>query len=207
MRRNPLISTKGLHLIRRLHPAFWIGLLLLLSLVVRTRMEHSRVLSLSNEVSDLEQKGIHLAEAARWAWPFGSERSEHLNRALEISLSLQKEKPDAARAVAEEVRASIYSVRTGGPAYPEILSRANSIIVSELARRDQLNEEEREELQKKFDAPIGPNPTAKLMSSLGFALWLLGLGVLIWAQGRRRQWGALMSLTGLALYLGFLPLA
>ena len=98
-------------------------------------------------------------------------------------------------------------MRTGGPAYPEILSRANSIIVSELARRDQLNEEEREDLQKKFDAPIGPNPTAKLMSSLGFALWLLGLGVLIWAQGRRRQWGALVSLTGLALYLGFLPLA
>ena len=31
------------------------------------------------------------------------------------------------RAVAEEVRASIYSVRTGGPAYPEVLSRANSI--------------------------------------------------------------------------------
>lgn len=170
-------------------------------------MEHSRVLTLANETTDVEAKGIYLAEAARWSWPVGSERAGHLNEALNLSLSIQAEQPDKARAIAEEIRASLYAVRTGTPEHPEIMARANAIIVEELARRDGLNEKERADLKAQYDKTIGPNPTASLFSSIGFALWLLGLGIAIWAGKTKRQWGALMSLTGLVCYLGFLPLA
>ncbi len=170
-------------------------------------MEHSRVLSLANEATDVEQKGVYLAEAARWSWPIGSERPDHLNQALELSLSIQSENPDGARAIAEEVRASLYVVRTGAPEHPEIMARANAIIVEELVRKDKLDDKARATPQTQYEKTIGPNPNASLMSSLGFVLWLIGLGMVIWTEQKKRQWGALMSLAGLACYLGFLPLA
>jgi hypothetical protein len=170
-------------------------------------MEHSRVVEKAEEATDLEDKGIYTAEAARWAWPIGSEGSKHLSDALEISKKIQDQNPDGARLVAEEVRASIFSTRTGSPGHPEILAEANALIVASLSKRDALNEKERSSLAKEYAKQIGPDTAKSLLSSIGFLLWIGGLGVAIWAQNRKRQLGLLISLTGLTLYLGFIGLA
>jgi len=182
-------------------------LVFLLAIVMRVRHEKAHGLERVNAASSKAEKAVLLAETARWTLPYGNERAEYLEKALEHANELKTASPEAARAVAEEVRATIYSVRLGFPGNEDILQRANGMIVDLLASRDALSESEKEALAETYRRFDGPEPGATAGSSLGFVCWLSGLWLSAGATRRRRAGGLVLASVGLALFLGFFALA
>tara|TARA_B100000029_G_C17553602_1_gene950958 strand:- start:944 stop:1534 length:591 start_codon:yes stop_codon:yes gene_type:complete len=196
-----------MNIIKKVHPAVWLILGLIVVMLVRTRMEHSRVQGLVANTQDPKTKGILIAESARWAWPLGPEQARLLNKSLSIADTIQTKDPQAAGAIAEEVRATLYATRVNRPIHPDILQRANTLIVQSLKARDQLQEPATKQLENIYAKPIGPKPWAFNLSSLGFLAWLFGLFITIWGKTNHRIAGILCSTLGLIAYLGFLAVA
>ncbi len=182
-------------------------LVLLLAIVIRVRYEKAHCLKRVDSASSRAEKAVLLAETARWTLPYENERAEYLEKALGHANELKTASPEAARAVAEEVRATIYAVRLGFPGNGETLQRANEMIVDLLASRDGLSETEKAALMETYHRFDGPAPGATAGSSLGFVLWLSGLWLSAGGTRRRRTGGLVLASVGLALFLGFFALA
>jgi len=183
-----------------------LGCVFLVALVLRVRSEHSDRLEAARAAEGAE-KGVLLAESARWTWPIGDERPERLEEALELAEGLRSDNPEGARAIAEEVRATLYATRVGRPGHPGTLSRANEMITDLLSARDGLSEGEKQALAAQYEKYDGPSTGAAAGSSAGFCLWLFGLWLSARERGKRRIASFALAGLGLALFLGFLAVA
>ena len=195
-------------MIKRLHPAIWVGLTLFIALIIRTQIERAHVSRLAGDQGDdLVAKTVYLAESARWSPPLIGDRAATLSQALDTATKLMKEDPAGAQAIAEEVRATLFATRVGQPGHPEILKRANELIVACLSARHGHTEVERAKLLRTYEKVSGPAPFLSLLSSLGFVLWLVGLAWLLIGRQSYRVHALSLSAVGLVSYLGFLALA
>ena len=174
---------------------------------MRSRVELSRGLERAAAAPNERAKGISLAEAARWALPLTDEREQLLGAAMSVAGKLEKEDPDSARAVAEEVRAAFFSVRLASPPRSALLDEANAMIVRLLAKRDSLGASETEELRAAYEQDLGPAPLPYVLSSVSFLVWLAGLWLAVRKEGSGRRLGFLLAAMGLAGFVGFIAVA
>jgi hypothetical protein len=184
-----------------------VGGLLLGALFVRTRVELSRGIERARSATSESARGIALCEAARWTLPLGGERESLLEEALSTAERLQTMDPEGARAVAEEVRATLYAVRLAAPPKSEQLDRANNLVVSLLAKRDGLGAVQVEELRQAYAQGLGPAPVPYALSSASFLLWLAGLWLAVRKEGSGRRLGFVLAAVGLAGFVGFIAVA
>ncbi len=195
-------------MIKRLHPAIWVGLTLTVALLVRVQIEKSHVSDLANQPGvDEVSKHIYLAESARWSTPIIGDKSQVLTQALDKADQLKEHNPAGSRAIAEEVRATLYATRVGHPGNTEILQRANQLIVENLAKQHNLGEEEKAKLVQAYKEVRGPSPIFSLLSSIGFVIWLVGLALISIGRKDLRVQAVMLTAGGLISYLGFLALA
>ena len=192
---------------RNLRMVALVSSVFLVALVFRVRQEHSALLEAAKAEDEAGARGILLAESARWTWPVGDARRGRLAKAMEMADDLRASKPDEARAIAEEVRATLYATRVGKPGHPEILARANKMIVDLLAQRDNLDDAARTALAAEYARFDGPRPGPYAGSAFGFCLWLVGLWGGVCSEGRARVGALVLAAGGLALFLGFLAVA
>lgn len=184
-----------------------VAALLLGVLLVRARVELSRGLERAAAAHDSKAKGVALAEAARWALPLTGEREQLLGGAMAAAEALEQADPDGARAVAEEVRATLFAVRLASPPRSPLLKEANAMIVRLLAQRDRLSPQQVEELRLTYEEQRGPAPLPYALSSLSFVVWLVGLWLAVRREGSGRRLGLLLAAIGLAGFVGFIAVA